>query len=171
MLQRLLGGLLAGLLMLGLTGCGVTDRLAEKAAEKAVEKATGVKVEDKGDTVTVTTKDGDQVTLSGQEGKLPEGFPLPLIKGATVGSGSKITTNNKVGFTAEITYTGTHKDTADFYEKALKDLGIKVERTDVTSDGETTVMLIGSSDKHDAWVMLNGKGDKGGTIAVMWGDK
>ena len=170
-MQRLLCGLLAGLVIIGLTGCGIGEKLAEQAAEKAVEKATGIKVDNKGETVTVTNKDGEKLTLSGQDGKLPEGFPLPLMKGAAVGSATKMSTNDKVAYSVEITYTIPHKEVGDFYEQALKDLGIKVERTDVTSDDDVTIMLVGSSDKHEAWIMVNGQGEKGGSVTVMWGDK
>jgi len=145
------------ILLVALTACGST---------KVGKNADG------DSTLTITGNDGEKVTFTtGQEGKLPDGFPLPLIKGGKVGSATKITTNNKDGYSVELTYSGTHKEAADFYQKALKDLDIEVERTDVSAQDEVTIMLMGQSDKHDVWLMVNGKGEKGGTIAIMWGDK
>lgn len=55
---------------LALVGC---QSIGDKVAEKAVESATGLKVDQEGDSVTITGEDGSQLTAGGSE--LPEGFP------------------------------------------------------------------------------------------------
>lgn len=62
-----------------LTGCSsIADRVGEAVAEKAIEGATGsdIKVDEKGEEVTITTDDGSMTMGT----SLPEGWPssLPL---------------------------------------------------------------------------------------------
>jgi len=62
---------LACALAFTLVGC---QSIAEKATEAAIEDATGVKVDQDDDSVTITGEDGSSIT-AGQGGELPEGFP------------------------------------------------------------------------------------------------
>jgi hypothetical protein len=67
-------------LALGATGCGAIIK-------GVAEKATGVKVDESGDNMTVTGADGQSVTV-GEGAELPDGFPtdVPLYEGKIVTS-------------------------------------------------------------------------------------
>jgi len=67
-------------LMLSLVGC---QSIAENATEAAIEDATGVKVDQDDDSVTITGEDGSSITAS-ENGELPEGFPedAPVYDGS-----------------------------------------------------------------------------------------
>lgn len=170
---RVLGVLL---LLAALTACGSGIKIEENNGESTVT-ITGrdgevVQVSSGNrDEVTITNSDGEKVTFTGQDGQLPDGFPLPLISGGSVGVASKISTNGTAGYSVELFYTGTHKETGDFYERAIKDHGITVERTEVTSNDETMIILIGNSNLYDVWLMVTGHKEKGGSISIMWSEK
>ena len=73
-------------------GCA---QIAEKAARGAVEKATGVKVDEKNDSVTVTGKDGEKVSFTGnEENQLPKDLPadFPVYDGTPDGAAPRPTT-------------------------------------------------------------------------------
>lgn len=67
---------LLALALFALTGC-------DMIAKKAVESATGVKVDEDNKNVTFTGKDGEEVSISSEEGKLPDGLPddVPVYSG------------------------------------------------------------------------------------------
>ncbi len=163
------------LLAMVLSGCGLAekaaDKVAEKAAEKAVEAATGVKVESDKNSVTVKGKDGEQVTFSNSEdGKIPEGFPLPVYRGAKVLSGSDVKSEGKTLWVVELQVKGDVTDVADFYEKAFQERGFEISRTDTDTDGEKMSLLMGESDKESTMTTINSE-DGVVTIGIMIGDK
>lgn len=165
---------LTAVLALAVSGCGVTDRLAEKAVEEAVESATGVEVDQEGESVTIKGQDGEAVTFTAEaEGKLPEGFPFPLMPGGKVNSSSKVTSNGKLAFFVEIRFQGDAKAAGDFYEKAMKDIGVaEVSRTDSESNGEVTVFMMGENQTQTGTITVMMPADAGeGSVAFMWGDK
>lgn len=169
--------ILLGLTLLLLTGCGLAEKavekVAEKATEKAIEKATGVSVDNSGQSVTIKGQDGKSVTFESEDsGKLPEGYPLPMVPGGKVLSSSKMTTDGKVGWIVEIEFKGDVKAVADLYEKALKQLSVEVTRTDMEQDGQTTIMLMADGEKQSGIVTIEGETKSGeGTLSVMFGDR
>ncbi|MBI5509897.1 MAG: hypothetical protein HY903_14165 [Deltaproteobacteria bacterium] len=122
------------------------------AGEGKDGKGTLVVTNDKGETATfqgddkgvkIESKDG--IAEFGT-GKIPEGFPLPVIEGATVASGTHNKTPKGDGYTLMLSVAKDPVAVADFYEKALKGKGLKVERVQ-------NPMMAGM-------VVLNGKKDK-----------
>jgi hypothetical protein len=81
-------GLLVLLLLVSLVALTGCDLLMKSA----VEKATGVKVDQ--NKVTVTGKNGEQATVSGEEGKLPAGLPqyVPVHSGKILGKSAAMET-------------------------------------------------------------------------------
>lgn len=160
-----------------LSGCGVADRIVENATEKAVgnlvEQATGVSVDEDEGTVTIKGKDGEQVEISGTEGKLAEGFPLPLYDGAKVNSSGRMSVNGKTSYTAEIAFGGDATAVADYYEKVMKERGIEeVNRIESDSDGELIIILTGESPSETGWITVTfDKAAKEGSVAFIYGDK
>lgn len=77
---------LLALALFALTGC-------DMIAKKAVESATGVKVDEDNKNVTITGKDGEELSISSEEGKLPDGLPddVPVYTG-TVKNPTKLET-------------------------------------------------------------------------------
>jgi len=165
---------LAALTALALTGCGLADRMIERGVEKAIESATGVSVDEDGGTITFTGEDGEQVTLSGSsaEGKLIDGFPLPIYDGAKVVSSGRLSANNRTNYSAELSFTGDAQAVADFYEKVLKEQGAEVNRTQLDADGEVTILLSGQSETKSGWItVIRNEAEESGTANLLWGDK
>ncbi|GAB4275708.1 MAG: hypothetical protein Kow0056_05570 [Coriobacteriia bacterium] len=106
------------------TGC---RKVVEEAAENAVEQATGVEVEQDGDSVTITSEDdeGGQVTITTGEGaEVPDEFPddFPVYDGEITGSSSVASPDGSM-----IVVTVETRDDFDtvkeFFEKAFADEG------------------------------------------------
>ena len=97
-------------------------------------KGTLVVKNEKGETSTVVSDDkGLKVqskdgTAEFGTGKIPDGFPLPLIDGATVQSGIHNKTAKGDSFTLMASVTKDTAAIADFYAKELKTKGFKVEK-------------------------------------------
>jgi len=152
-----------------LTGCG----LAEKATEKAIQKAVGVSVDEKNGTVTVQGQNGEKMTVTTEpEGKLPEGFPLPVFPSAKVKTGGKIAANGKTLYTVELTYKGEAKPAVEFYEKALKDRGYgDLFKAESSTDDDETWTLSGQNTKESATFFFQSmKKTKEATIAISWSE-
>lgn len=156
-----------------LTGCGLAEKATEKAMEKAVQKATGVTVDEKNGTVTVQGQNGEKMTVTTEpEGKLPEGFPLPVFPQAKVKSGSKIDANGKAYYSLELTYKGEAKPAVEFYEKALKDRGYgDVFKAETSTDESEEWTLSGQNTKESATFFFQSmKKTKEAMIAISWNE-
>ncbi len=103
-----------------LGGCSVI-------AKKAVEGATGVKVDENGDSVTVKGTDGSESTISSGEGKLAEDFPdsVPVYDGDIVDS-TVIHTGDVSQWTASISTGDAVDDVKSFYAERLAAEGWKI---------------------------------------------
>jgi hypothetical protein len=118
--------------LLAITGCGF---IVQKAVEGGVESATGVKVDQSGDSVTITGQDG--ATMTSGEGKLPEGFPsdMPLYTPGKIATGIVTDSGTGKGFMLAIETSDAAGDVFAWYETQLKDKGWKVTTTMTTEDG------------------------------------
>jgi hypothetical protein len=97
-------------------------------------KGTLVVKNEKGETATLTgddtglkihSKDG---TAEFGTGKVPDGFPLSLMDGVTVQSGTHNKTDKGDAYSLMATLNKDPAVIADFYENELKGKGFKVER-------------------------------------------
>lgn len=174
--MRTVAAWLLPLLMLALTGCGLAEkaaeRAAEEAAERAIEAATGVKVDQDGNSITIKGQDGEETTITApDEGKLVEGFPLPVYEGGKVLSSAVFSSDSKKSWTAGFEFTVDPKAVADYYETVLKGKGVKVIRTDSNSNGSVDIMLMVDSDTVSGWIAVSKYPDSPTTANIMWGDK
>jgi hypothetical protein len=113
--------------LLAATGCGA---LIQQGAKTAVESATGVKVDESGNSVTVTGQDGSSMTSSA-DGKIPEGFPadMPLYTPGTIKAGIVSNSDSGKGFMVSIETPDAWADVFAWYETQLKDKGWTIEST------------------------------------------
>jgi len=139
-----------------LVGC---QSIAEKATEAAIEDATGVKVDQEGDSVTITGEDGSSIT-AGQGGELPEGFPedAPVYDG-------DITTSlvTEDSFTIGIETDDEWTKVWDWYTAELESEGwtttseLKVEDSGMLSgekDDRLIQITVGPNSNEDAKTMI-----------------
>lgn len=110
---------LVAVLMLS-AGCGL---IAEKATEATVEKATGVDVDTKGDSVTITGEDGTQFTSDAD--KLPEDFPgeVPIYEDAKVFSSMSTGEEGKKAFVVAFDSADGAEAVYQWYQDELKAKG------------------------------------------------
>lgn len=127
---------------------------AEKAVEKAIEESTGVKVEERDKEIKITSKEGQEITLGGDSGKLPEGLPLPAFPGAKVDSSMTSKESDGKHYVVSLSSPKPLKELAAFYEDALKAKGITPEKTEVIDETSSMVILNGKSGNLDANVQI-----------------
>jgi hypothetical protein len=124
-------------LALALTGC---QQASDQAAKSAVEAATGVKVDQSGDNVTVTGPDGSTTTV----GKaLPAGMPadFPAYKGNVITSG-KSTTSDGTSYSYSMDTADSVQTVAEWYKAEFEKGGWTVANTFIGGDaGNETSMM------------------------------
>lgn len=137
-------------LAFGLTVAAGCQSIADKAAETAVEKATGVKVDTKGEKVTISTDEGEATISS--DAKLPDDFPsdVPIYDDAKIGTAM---TNEVQGGKSYLVGMESDDDAAevfDWYKKAFEDEGWKITSTMEVGDSVGGL----SAEKGDVRVSL-----------------
>jgi hypothetical protein len=172
------------LLLVVTIACGC-DKAQESADEKAVEIATGGKVKIDGDKITVQGKDGKTTYTQNKEGveikskdasvtfgksEIPKGFPLKVYPGSKVLQAMDAKQGGK-GQTYHVTtqVTAPLEKVVAHYEKAFKDKGLEVKRTEINTGEVQTVLVNGKSDKVEAMVSVvkNAK-EKAVTTTIAW---
>ena len=135
-------------------------------------------------TIVVTNEKGEKATLTGDEkgvriqskdgaaefgtGKVPEGFPLPVIDGAQVASGTRHETPKGVGFSLMASSDKDPTTIADFYQRALKEKGFTVERVQNPSMAGM-VVLNGKQKKLAAnCTVMRETADKPSSFILSW---
>jgi hypothetical protein len=147
-----------------LTGCG---QIVGNAVKGAVEQQTGVKVDEKGGTISVQGKDGTSMTVGGtQQGKLSEGFPteFPQYAGATVKSSAKVSTAQGSVYTAEWTTTDPMSAVLKAYEEQLKTAGYEIVSSASSAEGGG-VVTFKTATQQGAVTVSSGSGST--TIAAI----
>lgn len=106
----------------------VEEWAAEEFAEKLIETSTGEQVEldvhgDKG--LTIKTEDGELTTWA--DGRVPDGFPLPIIDGATVTAATRlIAKDSGTSYNVIMTTSKSPQDAVSWYAKECKGSGWSV---------------------------------------------
>jgi len=148
-------------------GCRKKETLAEKIMEKAMKSASGNKaeVDISGDTVRITTEDGDVVIAGGANAALPENLPadVPIYKNAgvmqTMDGGDK-------GFHIMLTTAYATGNVVEYYKKAIEEKGWTSEGTvDMPGHwmmtcvkGEASLqVMITSADEGETMISLSGQ--------------
>jgi len=115
-------------LALSLVAC---QSIAEKATEAAVERATGAKIDNGGEQITIQGEDGSEFTAS-SDGELPDGFPseVPVHDGRIV---SSMKADN--GFSIAIEADAGIDDVLEWHKKEFADGGWTVVNEMKIDDG------------------------------------
>ncbi len=169
---------IAPLLLVCMIGC-------EKASEKAVETATGTEITKNGKDVTVKTKDGtvevkagDKTTeikgpegsLKMAEGQVPQGFPLPIYKDASVINGVVHEDADK-GKMYQVLLRSPDPvaDIAAFYTKAVTDKGLEAKPTQLKNPDMEMTMLQAETDKVQANINITRQTKEDSTaVSLAW---
>jgi hypothetical protein len=141
-------------------GCG---RIAEKAAETAVEGATGVKVEDDGDSVTIETDEGTVEVGSG-EGDLPEDFPddVPVYDGA-IDSHNKVSTPDGVMWSVVLSTSDNFDNVVSWYKAELSSTDWAQEALLESSAPEGATFVLKKGEQANAAIGISVAEDSGKT--------
>ena len=123
-----------------------------------VETANGDKVtlEEKKDGTT-SLRSSDDASLTGTRGKLPDGFPLPVYAGATIGDAMKL---NDKQYAATLHTDAAPKLVTDYYAGVLVKRGFTIQRNEATGDREESTVV---GVKADEQVVVTAGHDKGAT--------
>lgn len=152
---------LALVLVFPLAGC---QKVAEKAAQKAVESATGVKVDQNGDKVTIEGDNGESVEIQGgSSSKLPDNLPSDFpVYDATLISASSVTGSEGTSFFLSFETDKPVSDVHDWYKTQLPDKGWTVENDMTnTADGQDSALV--SAKKGDLGCQVTVIGESGKT--------
>jgi hypothetical protein len=133
-------------------GCG---NLAEKAAETAVEGATGVDIEDDGDSVTIETDEGT-VEIGSGEGELPEDFPDDVpVYDAEITSQGKVSTSDGTMWTVVLSTGDSYADVVSWYKDEL-----------AGTDWQQDALLESATPNNSASFILSKGEDANAAIAI-----
>ena len=174
------------------TGCSACG---EKAAEMITAKALGVDsidVDSKTGAVKIKGKDGEEIRMagdgdqgtfvikskdgefhldSGGGGKVPEGFPFALAKGAKIqGSASQKKGDSRSFFLSHLSADDV-ETVAAFYEKELSSKGLEIERNEMELNGKKMITLGARTEKREATVSVSDMGEEGVTATISVQDK
>jgi hypothetical protein len=144
--------------LLAVTGCGA---LVEQAVKGGVENATGVKVDQGGNSVTVTGQDGSSMTSS-SDGKLPEGFPsdMPLYTPGKIVTSAVSTENSAKSFVVTIDSPDAVADIFAWYKAQLPEKGWTVQNT---TESDTGALFMGEKGAQAFTVMVATSSAEGAT--------
>jgi hypothetical protein len=143
-----------------LTGC-------QAAVKGALEGASGVKVDQTGEQVTVTGPDGTVATVGGKT--VPEGMPsdFPVYAG-TILTSSKSTTAEGTGFSFSMETPDAVKTVADWYKAELEKAGYSVENTFIGGgSGSETAMLVAKKGTSEANITAGAESGKTTIMSVL----
>jgi hypothetical protein len=131
---------LLALALFALTGC-------DMIAKKAVEGATGVKVDDNNKKVTVTGKNGEQLSLSSEEGKLPDGLPddVPVYSG-TIKNPTSMTGSDGENYSFTVETDDDAATVVSWMKDKIAEKGWTISNT-ITSNG-TSMLSAEKGDKN-----------------------
>lgn len=144
--------LIVALAGIGLSGCAA---VGERVGEEIAGGIVGGDVQVDGDSVTVETE-GGAVTMEGDTGEIPEGFPedFPLPDEYDIDSATSMTSDSEANFYVNLLVAQSVKDIYEWYKAELADGG-----WEITSD----VLMSGDGDSGMLGVK---KGGTEGTVSL-----
>ncbi|MGI5836469.1 MAG: hypothetical protein ACOX87_08250 [Chloroflexota bacterium] len=150
--------LLLAAMALALTGC-------EQVAEKAFEQATGIKVDQKGESVTIKGKDGEEITFGTNVPDDLKDFPVPQgFSSDQDGIGSLSSKGGEEVAVAVWKGKTTVESVADFYKKSMPEKGWQEASFITMGDG-----FQGTYTKSDAEAVVTAtKEDEDIEISVLY---
>lgn len=163
--KKVLIVVVAVLLALGLVGCKAAS---EEVAEKIAGDVIGGDVEVKDDEVTIETDDG-AVSISGEDGALPDDFPadFPLYPQAKVSSSSRMAGGDDVSFYIGWTSADDPLDVYDWYVEKSAAAGWTITSDMKFTDAGTAGGLLSmNKDAAQAQLAVNAA-DAGAEISLI----
>jgi hypothetical protein len=125
-----------------LTGCA-------QVAQKAIEQTTGVKVDQKGNNVTIQSKEGDSVSVSSNLSDQFKDFPVPDGFKTGQGGGSVSAKGDSMA-AAQWTGSSTTDAVTTFYQKSLPAKGWTAGQTMTLGDNAQLIY-----NKGDQMALIN----------------
>ncbi|MBN2360245.1 MAG: hypothetical protein JXR83_12405 [Deltaproteobacteria bacterium] len=136
--------------------------------------------------MVITNEKGDKVVVSGSEkqariesdkgvieyggnAKVPEGFPLSVIGGATVLGNAHHTSEGKESYMLMLQLDKPPLAVADHYASELTSKGFKIQRTQMNANGQDLATVTARKDKIQAQVTAIADGQKPKTqVTLAW---
>jgi len=135
---------------IGATGC-------EMIAKKAVEEATGVKVDESGENVTVTGPEGEELTISSSASTLPDGFPsdVPAYSTGKIESSSALTQDDGTHFTVAMTTADDYDSVFAWHKSEYEKSGWTIENEfTMEAEGRRNGQLYGKKGDVESWTWI-----------------
>jgi hypothetical protein len=132
----------------------------QRAAERVVEEATGVRIDEDGDSVTITGPEGEQAEF-GASASLPEGWPEdhPVYEPADIESSMSFSGDDGAQYTVYMTTSDAFADVLAWYKQAAVDAGWTIE-------SEGSLEMDGT---NSGYFYLN-KGNANSSVSVTQGE-
>jgi len=147
-------------------GTATIDRKGDKTVV-VTEDGKKATITSDGDVAQIKTKEG---TFTTGKNEVPKGFPLKVLPGSKVvhAAHSKPASGDET-FQVMTSSPAAVAKVGAFYEKALKDKGLEVKRSEMKLPQGQQWVLHGKADKIEAMVMVaRQKGKNETTATVVW---
>lgn len=124
---------------------------------------------EQGGTVRIKSAEGEFEMATQGQAKIPDGFPLAVADGVDVASAASSKSDRERSYFVTLQSAKGVDDLASFYERELKDKGLKVERNEMQFDNVRMVSFRGEKDQTEATVIVRSEGDEGKTaVQLSW---
>jgi len=169
-MKRVLVGVLAILLVLGLSGCeSISEKIGEEVGEEIAGGIVGADVEVDGEDVTIETEDGD-VNISGDTGEIPADFPedMPIYDDSEVDSATSVTSGGTTTYYVNLTMNDDVKTVYEWYKSEVVDEGWTITSDVLMSgDGDSGQISAEKDDMEAIVSMVEGEPNSIGIILTV----
>ncbi len=157
--------LFIAMLALGATGC-------QRAVERAVEEATGIRVDEDGESVTITGSgdDGEEFTMEGSGGSLPSDWPsdVPVYPGAELESSTSMRIGDSLQMIVSWKTSDDVNDVYEWYRDELPAAGWEITGDfTIEQSGQRTASVTSSKGNSSADVYVGDDSDGGTGISIQ----
>ena len=164
MLKKLLALVLAGLLVMALSGCFIRQKINEKIGEAVTEGfinqvASGANIDIDGEKVVIKGEDGEEVTFGGNE--WPKGEAADLLPSLNKGTVSYVMNSELY---CMITISGLSEADYNSYVQSVQDVGFSDDTYTMNSEDG---MYFGASYNETTSVAVTFTGDSGEMTIVV----
>ncbi|MFH1810606.1 MAG: hypothetical protein ABIJ09_17825 [Pseudomonadota bacterium] len=141
-------------------GGGATTVITNEKGEKVVMASDENKVRIEGD---------KGVLEYGADGKVPDGFPLSVVGGATVMGNAHNKADGRESYMVSLQTDKTPIAIADHYATELTGKDFKIERSQMSANGQTVATVSASKDGTSAQITaMTMEGQPKTQVTLMW---